>query len=133
MLRRVSRLQSERRPQISFAAQNGAGRSHRNTELPRDHFGLSSLSGTRRTQKHQSSFHLVPVEKNRHTADDEYGDGYIEPHQSAAASRLAPGVAGAIETGATDPALAQKSVVMPLDKVCFHLSHRVEYHTHDNQ
>ena len=80
MLRRVTRLQPKRRPQISFAAQNGPGRSHRNTELPGDHFGLSSLSGTRRTQEHQSPFHLVPVEKNRHTADHEDGDGDIEPH-----------------------------------------------------
>jgi len=115
MFRRVRRLQPKPGPQVSFAAQNGAGRSHRNTELPGDHLGLSSLSGTWRTQKHQSSFHLVPVEKNRNPADDEYGDGYIKPHQSAPPSCLAPAVAGTIKAAATDSTFAQKPVVVPLD------------------
>ena len=64
------------------------GRSHRNPKMPRDHFGLSSLSGTGRAEKHESSFHLATVEENRHAADHQNRDADVKPHQRSLPRRL---------------------------------------------
>ena len=129
----LRRFQSELCPEIFFTPQNRARGSNRNTELTSNHLGLSSLSGTRRAQKHESSFHLAAVKKDCHSADYQDRDSDIKPHQRALARRLAPIVRGSIETGSPDSALAQEAVIMPLNEMGFDLPHRIENHAHDDQ
>src|SRR5687768_15880894 len=125
MMGDVRRLKSERSTEVPFASQNCARRSDRDPEMTRDHLRLSSFSGTRRAQKHQSSFHLVPVEEDRHAADDQDGDADVKPHERRAPRSLSARVAGAVEAPAPNASLAQESVVMPLNKMCLHLAHGI--------
>ena len=73
-------FQSELCPEIFFTPQNRARGSNRNTELTGNHLGLSPLSGTRRAQKHESSFHLAAVKKNCHSPDYQNRDADVKPH-----------------------------------------------------
>src|SRR5438045_8128243 len=106
VLRVFRRLNSKQRPKFHFPAQNRAGRRHRNSKMPRDHFGLRPFSGTRCAEEHESSFHLASVEENSHAADNDDGNADIEPHQSRAPGRLTARVSGAIEPPATDATYA---------------------------
>ena len=115
MLRRLRRFQTERGSEIPFPPQNRARRSHRNSKLARDHFRLSSLAGTRRAEKHESSFHLATVKKNGYATNNQNRDANIKPHEHAMPSRFAAIVRCAIKTASANPALAQKSIVMPLN------------------
>src|SRR5687767_15193545 len=74
----LRRFKSERSTEVPFASQDCARRSDRDPELTSNHFRLSSFSGTRRAQKHQSPFHLVPVEEDRDAADDQDRDADVK-------------------------------------------------------
>jgi len=74
----------QRRPEISFTAQDSARRSDWNAELARNHFRLGPFAGTGRAKKNEPPFHLSPVKKKGDTGDHEDGDPHIEPHQGTA-------------------------------------------------
>src|ERR1700736_1110655 len=133
MLSCLGCFQTEWCAQVFFTAQNRARRGHRNSELTRDHFRLGSLAGTRRAQKNKSPFHLVAVKENGHAANHDDSDADIEPHERATARGFSARIGSTIERAATDAALSQKTVVMPLDQMRFHLPHRIEHHAYDNQ
>ena len=84
------RLQPERRPQVAFAPQDRAGRGDRNPKLPGDHFGLRSLSGTGRAEKHDVDFSLVSRRRGksprRRSPSTAIAD--VEPHQRRPAAPL---------------------------------------------
>ena len=51
--------------------------------MPRNHLRLRALARARRTEEHDSTFHLAPVKENGHTPDYQNGDAtlsiYLDP------------------------------------------------------
>ena len=88
-----SAFHPERRSKIAFAPRMVPGEVTAMREMPRNHLRLRSLSGTRRAEKHNSSFHLASVKKNCHATDHQNGDADVKPHQSSLLRRLSPIVA----------------------------------------
>ena len=110
-----SGLFSQRRPEVFLAPQNCARRSYGDTELARNHFRLGPFSGTGRTQKNESPFHLSTVKENGDPGDNERRDTDVEPHERAACGRFPTGIGSTIKRSPADAALAQKPVIMSLD------------------
>src|SRR5438874_2281047 len=102
--------------------------------MPCDHFGLGSLPRTRRAEQNETFFHSAAVKEDRHPANDEDGDGNIKPHQCALRNRFATTVGTArIKGASTNPAFAQKAVVMALNEMRLYLTHRIKHHPNDNE
>src|SRR5206468_6632065 len=103
-----------------------------NPEVPRNHFRLGPFAGTGRAEKNKPPFHLSPIKKDRDPGNHEHGNTHPKPDQSAAAHGFAARVGSAIKRAPSDPALAQKSVVMPLNQVRLHLPHSIEHDAYND-
>src|SRR5437899_1028344 len=76
---------------------------------------------------------LSPVQEDSDAGNKQHGDPNIEPQQRAACCRFAATVRPARKCSPPNAALAQETVVMPLNKVRLDLAHGIEHDAHYDQ
>src|SRR5438552_448751 len=134
LLNNLRRLGPQRCAKIFFSSQDRTRRSDRYPKLARDQFSLGTFPRTGSAEQNKPFLHSAAVKENRNPADDENSDRDVKPHQRALRCCLATVVSRAcIERSSANPPFSQKSVVVPLNEMRFHLPHRIKHYTHDNQ
>src|SRR5437764_11800279 len=133
-LNNLGRLSPQWRAKVFLSPQDRTRRSDRYPKLARDQFSLGTFPRTGCAEQNKPFLHSAAVKENRDPTDDENGDRDVKPHQRALRRRLATVVGRAcIERSPANPPFSQKSVVVPLNKMRFHLPHRIKHDTYDNE
>src|SRR5207237_10368408 len=134
LLNYLRRLGSQWCSEIFLSSQNCARRSDRNSKLPRNQFSLSTFPRTGCAEQNKPFLHSAAVKDNTDPTDDQNSDRNCKPHQCALRRCLAPVVGRAcVEGSAANPSFAQKSVIVPLNEMRFHLPHRIKHYSHNNE
>src|SRR5438874_634459 len=134
LLNYLRRLGSQWCSEIFLSSQNCARRSDRNSKLPRNQFSLSTFPRTGCAEQNKPFLHSAAVKENSDPTDDQNSDRDVKPHQCALRRCLASVVGRAcVERSPANPPFAQKSVVVPLNEMRFHLPHRIKHHPHNNE
>src|SRR5947208_13214653 len=134
MLNKLRRLRHQRCAKIFFSAQDRTRRSERNPKLTGDPFSLGTFPRTGSAEQNKPFLHSAAVKENRNPTDDENSDCDVEPHQRPLRRSFATVVGRAcIERSPPNPPFSQKSVVVPLNEMRFHLPHRIKHYTHNNE